>query len=335
MFSVGLVLGAGGPVGDPWHSGVLARLADVTGWDPRDADLIVGTSAGAFTAISLRSGISAADRVAYIRGEPISAEAAEIQARIKTQDDEESVERDWRPMSPQMSLKSLWPPWNLDLVRTVCGVLPRGTRCGLVSERRMNELHPDRWTDKPTWIVAVRASDGKRIVFGRDDVRGTLGQAARASSAVPLVYVPAKIGEVEYVDGGVHSSTNADLTATLGFDLVIVSSVMTGYSGAFGPVTDPTRDWFSNKLNKEVKEIRQHGTAVVVIEPDAGAIKALGNDDKAKRRTQAVRAGTEAVDRLLNTPSGAGIAALFQQAQSQKAGVQAQSQKAPPQECDG
>ena len=50
MFSIGLVLSAGGPLGDPWHSGVLGRLQETTGWDARTADLVIGTTAGAITA---------------------------------------------------------------------------------------------------------------------------------------------------------------------------------------------------------------------------------------------------------------------------------------------
>ena len=314
MFTVGLVLGAGGSVGDPWHCGVLAQLASATGWDPRDADLIVGTSAGAFTAISLRSGISAPDRVAQLRDEPVSPEAAEIYSRVTTDYDEPAVERDWRPLSLEMSLKALWPPWNLDPARVALGAVPRGTRSGIASEQRMNELHPDRWTKMPTWIVAVRASDGRRIVFGRDDVRGTIGQAAQASSAVPGVYVPARIGKVEYIDGGVHSATNADLTAMLGFDLVIISSARTGGGGAFGRVTNPVRTWFTNKLTDEVNEVRRQGTAVVVIEPHPDSFEGLSSDNE-DRRLHAVRAGEVAVDRLLQTPTGAGLHALIQQAQ--------------------
>lgn len=313
MFSVGLVLGAGGVAGDPWHCGVLSRLASATGWDPRGADLIVGTSAGAFTAIGLRAGVSPQDRVARFRGEPVSAEAAEIYSRVTTDYDEPAVERDWRPLSPKMTLNALWPPWSPDPVRAAFGAIPRGTRSGAASEQRMNELHPDRWTELPTWIVAVRASDGRRIVFGRDDVRGNIGQAARASSAVPGVYVPAQIGKVEYIDGGVHSSTNADLCAMLGFDLVIVSSAMTGGSGVLARVTDPMRSWFSNKLRNEVNDLRRHGTAVVVVEPDSGTVRDLSADGD-DQRTRAVRAGETAVDRLLETPTGAGLNALIQQA---------------------
>lgn len=314
MFSVGLVLGAGGMVGDPWHCGVLSQLASATGWDPRGADLIVGTSAGAFTAISLRSGISARDRVAQLRGDPVSAEAVEIYSRVTTEYDEPAVARDWRPLSPAMSLKALWPPWNPDPVRAALGAIPRGTRSGVASEQRINELHPDRWTKLPTWIVAVRASDGRRIVFGRDDVRGTIGQAARASSAVPGLYVPAQIGKVEYIDGGVHSATNADLTGMLGFDLVIVSSVMTGSGGALERITNPIRSWFSNKLTNEVNEVRCQGTAVVVVEPHVDTLEELSNNSE-DRRQRAVRAGEIAVDRLLETPTGVGLHALIQQAQ--------------------
>ena len=313
MFSVGLVLGTGGTVGDPWHCGVLSRLGSATGWDPRGADLIVGTSAGAFTAITLRSGVSALDRVARLHGEPVSAEAAEIYSRVTTDYDEPAVERDWRPLSVEMSLKALWPPWSPDPVRAALGAIPRGTRSGIASEKRMNELHPDRWTKLPTWIVAVRASDGRRIVFGRDDVRGSIGQAARASSAVPGIYVPVQIGKVEYIDGGVHSATNADLTGMLGFDLVIISSAMTGASGALGRITNPLRSWFSNKLTNEVNEVRRQGTAVVVVEPHPDTLEDLckNNED---RRLRAVRAGEIAVDRLLETPTGVGLHALIQQA---------------------
>lgn len=304
-------------MGDPWHCGVLSRLESELGWDPRGADLIVGTSAGAFTAISLRSGISAGDRVARFRDEPVSPQAAEIYSRVTTDSDEPVVargwrERDWRPLSLEMSLKALWPPWRADPVRAALGTVPRGTRCGAAFSRRMDELHPHRWTRMPTWIVAVRASDGRRVVFGRDDVRGTIGEAAQASSAVPGVYVPARIGNVEYIDGGVHSATNADLAAMLGFDLVIVSSAMTGASGLLGRITNPVRAWLSSKLAREVDEIRRQGAAVVVVEPHPDTLEGLP-DDEDQRRRQAVDAGETAVDRLLKTPTGVGMGALIRQ----------------------
>ena len=64
---IGLVLGAGGVVGHAFHAGVLAAVAEATGWDPREADVIVGTSAGSVVGALLRAGASAPDLVAARR----------------------------------------------------------------------------------------------------------------------------------------------------------------------------------------------------------------------------------------------------------------------------
>ena len=310
VFSIGLVLSAGGMLGDPWHTGVLARLAEVTGWDARRADLVIGTSAGAITGTALRTGITAADRAAHFRGEPMSPEAMEIAARIVTGYEEPEIEREWRPMSPGMSWRAAWPPWKIEPLRFVTGVLPRGTRSGESLEIRMNELVARRWPVDPMWVVAVRMHDGRRVVFGRDDIRGNIGQAVRASAAVPGVYVPTRIGQREYVDGGLHSSTNADLAAPLGFDLVLVSSAMTATPETRGWTQDPGRAWFGRKLDAEVAEIRRRGTAVVVFEPDAEALGGLSKhpDDA---RSRALWAGESTVDRVLRDHQGEALLELL------------------------
>lgn len=313
MFSIGLVLSAGGTLGDPWHSGVLGRLQEVTGWDARSADLMVATSAGAITAVTLRAGVAPVDRKVHFTGGSVSAEAQAIYDRITTPYSEPEGDRIWRPSSLRMAAKAAWPPWKLDPVRVAVAKLPRGTRSGEPLEQRMNELHPEPWPADPTWIVAVRLADGRRVVFGRDDVRGTIGQAVRASTAVPGVYTPGRIGDREYVDGGVHSATNADLTAPLGFDLVIVSSVMTAADEARSWITDPTRAWFGRKLDDEVAAIRNRGTAVAVVQPDAVTIPALDKSAPDARRA-AVDAGAAAVDTLLAGPDGAGLRDLISRA---------------------
>ena len=313
MFSIGLVLSAGGPLGDPWHSGVLGRLQETTGWDARSADLVIGTSAGSITALTIRAGVAAVDRKLHMTGGPISPEAEEIYARIVTPYSEPEIGRNWRPASPKMALRAAWPPWNLDPARLAMANLPRGNRSGEPLEKRMNELLPEGWPEQPTWIIAVRMFDGRRVVFGRDDVRGTVGQAVRSSSAVPGYYTPGRVGDREYIDGGVHSSTNLDLAAMLGFDLVIVSSAMTAAEGSRSWVSDPTRSWFSNKLDHEVAEVRARGTAVVVIEPDHLTIDALDKTaDNA--RANATNAGAAAVDRVLSGVNGAGLTELIERA---------------------
>ena len=51
---IGLVLGAGGVTGHAYHAGVLDGLCDATGWDPRDAEVIVGLDSQPEKAFALR-----------------------------------------------------------------------------------------------------------------------------------------------------------------------------------------------------------------------------------------------------------------------------------------
>ena len=53
----GLVLGGGGVLGASWMIGAMSALSTALDWDPRDAEVIVGTSAGSVLAALLGSGV--------------------------------------------------------------------------------------------------------------------------------------------------------------------------------------------------------------------------------------------------------------------------------------
>jgi predicted acylesterase/phospholipase RssA len=80
--AIGLVLGAGGVVGQAYQAGVLSALQRETGWDPRQAAIIVGTSAGSVTGAALRVGVPATDLAASLYGVPTSREGGAILRRI-------------------------------------------------------------------------------------------------------------------------------------------------------------------------------------------------------------------------------------------------------------
>lgn len=310
MVSIGVVFSAGGPKGDPWHSGVIGALAEHTGFDARSAELLVGTSAGSFTSTALRAGLAPVDVENRHLGRDLTPDGQAITGRIVTPYGEPVSDRVNLPSAPKMSLRAMWPPWNVDPIRFAFGLLPNGNRSGEAIATRIDELLSDGWPTQPLWIVAVRTNDGKRIVFGRDDVRGTPGEASQASSAIPAVYTPTRIGDREYIDGAVHSSTNADLVAALGFDLVIISSVKTATAETRSWTDDAERMWFSNKLDAEVAEIRSKGTAVVVVEPAAPELAELArNDDTLRHR--ACEAGRAATERVLAGREGDGIRAIL------------------------
>jgi NTE family protein len=129
-------------------------------------------------------------------------------------------------------------------------------------------------------VVAVRVSDGARAVFGRDDLPPTdIGTAVQASSAVPNVYRPARVGRHDYIDGAIHSSTNADLVAPLGFDAVVIVSSMTAVPAkARCFERDPTRSYFSRLLAREVAAIRAARTPVLVVQPTAADLSLRKGD---------------------------------------------------------
>ena len=56
MKKIGLVLGGGGIAGFAYLTTTLSVLQQITGWDPRTADVIVGTSAGSNMGGFLRGG---------------------------------------------------------------------------------------------------------------------------------------------------------------------------------------------------------------------------------------------------------------------------------------
>jgi NTE family protein len=73
----------------------------------------------------------------------------------------------------------------------------------------------------PLGIVATDLADGAPILFQRGDA----GQAVRASSAVPAVFQPVRIGGHEYVDGGLVAPVPVRYTRQMGADFVVAVDI--------------------------------------------------------------------------------------------------------------
>ena len=70
MTRTALAIGCGGTIGGAWIVAALAELAEQTGWDPRQADVLQGTSAGAELVTMLAGGYGVDDLVALQSGRP-------------------------------------------------------------------------------------------------------------------------------------------------------------------------------------------------------------------------------------------------------------------------
>lgn len=306
MPSIALVLGAGGAVGGAWHAGVLAAIAEATGWDARSAELVVGTSSGSIIACSLRAGLSPADHLARAQGKPLTAEGETILEKVDEVPDVDLSELPLMPTLPVVpSAPQLIPaalaPWTPTRPRAaVVGMLPRGRVPIDALAARIRALPLPEWPELPTWICAVRLADGQRVVFGRDEVRAPdAGTAVHASSAIPGVFQPVRVGQEEYVDGGVHSPTNADLVAGCGFDLVVVSSPMStdaAGAGSLRDLADVARSMASLggralptwSLRREIGQVRNQGTPVLTIQPTAADLPVLGLNSLDRDKVPAV-----------------------------------------------
>jgi NTE family protein len=87
----------------------------------------------------------------------------------------------------------------------------------------------------PLGIVATDLDSGAPILFQRGDP----GVAVRASSAVPAVFQPVRIGTREYVDGGLVSPVPVRFARQMGAELVIAVDISAAPEG--NATGDPMR----------------------------------------------------------------------------------------------
>ena len=313
MTRIGLVLGAGGMTGGAFHAGVLAALAEVTGWEPRRAEIVVGTSAGSLTGSVVRAGLSAADLRNRALGRPLSAEGRRLTSRLAAPpaagfrlrpEPSASASGRRRPAAPGALARMALRPWDVRPAAVMSALMPPGRISTELITGGMEPLFGRSWPREPLWICAVRLDTGRRVVFGRDagapDV--SVGEAVAASCAIPSYFAPVVIGGVDHVDGGVHSPTNLDVLGGLGLDLVVVSSPMS-QAGRSLPQASP--DWAVRRfcraqLDREAIGVRRRGTPVLALQPTPEVASVMGlNAMDPGRRLATVEAAYESTRRRL------------------------------------
>ena len=313
-----MVLGAGGVAGGAFHAGVLAALEQELHWDPRSADVIVGTSVGSITATSLRAGLSAADGLARAQGRSMSTEGERLigsigpirrqplrpsgQARRPAQIAAALARAAARPFTAA--------PWTL-----LTGLLPEGSVSTEFISSAIGGLFPGDWPAEPLWICAVRQADGRRVVFGRDGRRGPVADVVAASCAIPGFFSPVLVDGEAFVDGGIHSPTNADVLTdkSLGLDLVIVSSPMSASGSRLRMGRGhPVRRWSGALLDAEVLRLRRRGIPAVAFQPTEEDIAMVGSNamDPTRRAAIAAQAKTSTLRRLARADTQARLAPL-------------------------
>lgn len=272
------MLGAGGITGFAYHSGVLAAIERLTGWDPRTAEVIVGTSAGSGFGAILRGGVPVGEVLAHLLSAPADPETM---ARLRVISGQETGPLSWLwfgPGSPRLLARELLRTWRARPSRVATSVLPNGRIPTDFLGDRIRALHGLDWPAEAYWACALRLADGERVVFGLDrPVPTDVGTAVEASSAIPGFFRPVRIDGERYVDGAIHSPTNADLLVGLDLDLVVIVSPMSGECRYTVRRLDAvSRVASARSLREELSSLRNDGLDVLVVEPDREEIRTMG-----------------------------------------------------------
>ena len=279
MPRIALVLGGGGLVGQAFHAGALAALEHDYGWDPRTADVIVGTSAGAISGALLRSGITATDLATHFAEGPSAPEVLRGAPRPHF------APFDWTESmlqlpNPTLVARFLRLPWWRHPLSALLTMMRDGDNDLLSHLAFLDTITGGAWPKGRLILTAIRQGDGRRVTFDNHDAReAPLSSAVAASCAVPGYFQPVLINGQRYLDGGLQSATNADLVKDESFDATILISPLS--TSARVPVTSIdgfTRRVATRQVRAEKRTLAARGHNVVVVEPGKRSIEVMGSD---------------------------------------------------------
>jgi NTE family protein len=314
---VGLVLGAGGVVGGAWLTGGLYALATETGWDPAEADYVVGTSAGSMIGALCASGVPPWFMVAHSRGESFD-EVLDARGRPASEADRAAgavfnLHRGAPSIGPgswSLALRSLARPRRHTAAAVMSGWFPKGMISTDPLKAQIRRVVPEGWSPHPNlWIVACDYATAERVAFGREDApTADLADAVAASCAIPGFYHPVTIDGRRYVDGGMHSASNLDLLREVELDLAICLNPTSTLhpTRALNPREWPNlvfRRGSGRRLGSEAKRLRADGTEVVLIQPTGDDLAVMGpNLMSGRRRNEVIAVATRTVTEQLRAP---------------------------------
>ena len=281
----GIVLGAGGVLGAAWTIGALAALQQQHAFDPREAEVLVGTSAGSVLAAAMGCGVAVDTLLDHQRGIPAADGVPSFEYDLD-HDSGGALPPLPRPGigSPRALVRTALRPRRVTPMGALSAVLPQGRGSLEPLGRLVDAVCPrGAWAGHPnTWIVTMDLDTGRRVVFGRDGApHAGLRDAVMASCAIPGWYAPVRIGGRRYVDGGACSPTSVDVVRPLQLDEVFVLSPMSSVdydtpTTVAGRLERRFRRLSTKRVVRELKKVASTGTRVVFLGPSAEDLDAIG-----------------------------------------------------------
>jgi NTE family protein len=242
-----LVLGGGGFTGGVYEIGAL-RALDLLSVNRtvNQFDVYVGTSAGSFVAAAVANGVTPEEMMRVIVQQvPTPFPDARVGSLLKPNYREFISRGVMFPLRLANLLRGLGRDLRqvsaVDIALALAEALPTGLYSGEGIERYVRRIlsDPDRTNDfrqlaSELYLAATDLDTCERVVFGSegwDEV--PISRAVSASSALPMVYKPVQIGDREYVDGGIVSTTNLDIAVEAGAKFIVVVNPLVPYTNDF------------------------------------------------------------------------------------------------------
>jgi NTE family protein len=305
-----LVLGSGGVLGFAWLLGALSALEEQGGFDAREVEVVVGTSAGSVAAALLGCRLSVEVICRHHQGIPAPGDPAIAYDYSTGVGDATPPRPGWRPAAPRLAWDGVRHPRRTSPLVALTGLLPAG-RGSLTAVHDLVDGvagatgFATRWPDAPRpWIVAADQHSGRRVVFGRDDLapgadgrprvvrRARLADAVQASCSIPAWYPPTIIDAVPYVDGGAVSIASVDLLRHTNAEEVFVLAPMASLEpdrprSTTARLERRLRKLITRRIQADVARLRAAGMRVYLLTPLAEDLTAMGvNMMNPSRRTE-------------------------------------------------
>jgi predicted acylesterase/phospholipase RssA len=276
---VALVCAGGGVTGAVYEIGCLRALDELLGRSVVDLDLYVGVSGGAFVASLMAAGVTPGELFDEITN-PARRPLGVLPAPIYHFDAFEFVRRSVR--APKLFGQALISAMNgegrdfSDVALSAFELLPPGLMDTSGIGRFLHDvftsrLRGDRFADlaRQLFVVAVDLDSGEAVAFGQNGWRSVpVSKAVEASTALPGLYRPVRIGGRDYVDGGVKKTAHINLAIQNGADLVICINPIVPFLNdtADGPLRGHLSNHGITWVLDQVMRIMLHGRMVYGLE---------------------------------------------------------------------
>jgi NTE family protein len=242
-----LVLGGGGFTGGVYEIGAL-RALDLLAVNQtvNEFDVYVGTSAGAFISSLAANGVTPEEMMRVLNRD-LTSPLRDIDLKMLL-----------RPNYRGLVVRGAQFPFRLvglarrlaghlgevsavDLLTGLASGLPNGFYSSDGIARYVEEAltDPDRTNDfrmleHELYLTVTDLDTTERIVLGEGEWADVpISTAVAASGALPAVYEPVRIGDHEFIDGGIRSTTNVDVAVERGAKFIVVINPIVPYVNDF------------------------------------------------------------------------------------------------------